>query len=152
MTMPTTRIAPFILLFLTTALAAQPKQTSLPGLLEPYVTNVVKLTPMQRKQLFAGEPVTQMLEADPSHEVSVFGAIWVKAPIDRYLAAVHDIEQFEKGENFRVTKKVSDPPKIEDFALFRLPPDDLKDLRSCHVHDCELKLSENSINRLRKEI
>src|SRR5678815_322469 len=56
-------IAPFILVFVTTALAAQPKQTSLPGLLEPYVTNVVKLTPMQRKQLFAGEPVTQMLDA-----------------------------------------------------------------------------------------
>ena len=85
MTMPTTRITPFILLFLTTALAAQPGQTSLPGQLESYVTNVVKLTPTQRKQLFAGEPVTQMLDADPSREVSLFGAIWVKAPIDRYL-------------------------------------------------------------------
>jgi hypothetical protein len=145
-------IAPFILVFLTTVFAAQPGQTSLPGQLESYVTNVVKLTPTQRKQLFAGEPVTQMLDADASREVSVFGAIWVKAPIDRYLAAVHDIEQFEKGENFRVTKKVSDPPKIEDFALFRLPPDDLKDLRSCRVHDCELKLSESTINRVRKEI
>jgi hypothetical protein len=152
MTMPTTRIAPFILLFLTTALAAQPKQTTLPGLLESYVTNVVKLTPGQRKQLFAGEPVTQFLDSDPSTEVSVFGATWVKAPIERYLAAVRDIEQFEKGENFRVTKKVSDPPKIEDFALFKLPPDDLKDLRSCRVQDCELKLSENTINRVRKEI
>lgn len=56
-------IAPFILVFLTTVFAAQPGQTSLPGQLESYVTNVVKLTPTQRKQLFAGEPVTQMLDA-----------------------------------------------------------------------------------------
>ena len=146
------RIAPLILVFLSAALAAQPGRASLPGQLESYVTNVVKLSPAQRKQLFAGEPVTQMLDADPSHEVSVFGATWVKAPIDRYLAAVRDIEQFEKGTNFRVTKKVSDPPRIEDFALLTLPPSDLKDLRSCRIQDCELKLSEKTINRVRKEI
>jgi len=149
---PAICVALFILVLLTTLPAAQTGQTSLPGQLESYVTNVVKLTPAQRKQLFAGEPVTRMLDADPSHEVSVFGAIWVKAPIDRYLAAVHDIEQFEKGENFRVTKKVSDPPKIEDFAQFKLATDDLNDLRSCRVRDCELKLSESTINRVRKEI
>ena len=149
---PSIRIAPLILLLLTTAPAAQPGQPIMPGLLESYVTNVVKLTPAQRKQLFAGEPVTQMLDADPSREVSVFGAIWVKAPIDRYVAAVRDIEQFEQGENFRVTKKVSDPPKIEDFALFKIPPEDVQDLRSCRLHDCELKLSETTIARVRKQI
>lgn len=146
------RIAPFVLFFLTTSLTAQSGQGTLPGQLESYVTKVVRLTPAQRKQLFSGQPVTKLLDADPSREVSVFGGIWVKAPVDRYLAAVRNIEEFEKGENFRVTRKVSTPPRLEDFAQFRLPPDDLQDLKSCRVGDCELKLSADALSRIRKEI
>ena len=140
------------LLLLPALLAAQSGQATLPARLGSYVTKVVKLTPAQLTQLFAGQPVTQLLDADPSHEVSVFGAIWVKAPISRYVAAVRDIEQFEKGENFRVTKKVSTPPRLEDFSQLKLPPDDLADLRTCKVGDCELKVSENGLNQLRKEV
>ena len=97
----------------------------------------------------AGDAVAR---SDPSSEVSVFGAIWVKAPISRYVAAVRDIEQFEKGENFRVTKKMSTPPRLEDFSQLKLPPDDLADLKTCKVGDCELKVSENGLNQLRKEV
>jgi hypothetical protein len=93
-----------------------------------------------------------LLEADPSHEVSVFGITWINAPVGRYVTAVRDIENFEKGENFLVTRKVSSPPRPEDFAQLTLPADDLEDLKSCRVGSCELTLSEKSLNRMRKEI
>jgi hypothetical protein len=125
---------------------------SLPGRLDEYVTKVVKLPAAERSQLLAGHPVTQIMEADRSSEVAVFGAVWVNAPIPRYVAAVSDIEQFEKGENFRVTKKISSPPRIEDFAALKLPTEDLADLRTCRLGSCELKLSEGTIKRLRSEI
>lgn len=131
--------------------AGQPAAT-LPGRLDEYVTKVVKLSTAQRSQLLAGQPVTRIMDADPSKEVAVFGAVWVNAPIARYVAAVSDIEQFEKGENFRVTKKISSPPRIEDFAALKLAPEDLADLRTCRVGSCELKLSEGTIKRLRSEI
>lgn len=137
---------------LTVAVSGQSGPARLPGLLESYVTKVVKPTDAQRKQMLAGQPVTKLLEADPSHEVSVFGITWIKAPVDRYVAAIRDIEKFEKGENFRVTKKVSSPPRLEDFAQLTLPPDDLEDLKTCRVGSCELKLSEAALNRMRKEI
>jgi hypothetical protein len=73
------------------------------------------------------------MDADPASEVAVFGAVWVNAPIAPYVAAVRDIEQFEKGENFRVTKKISSPPRLEDFAALKLPPEDIADLRNCRV-------------------
>jgi hypothetical protein len=125
---------------------------SLPGRLDEYVTKAVKLPAAERSQLLAGRPVTSIMEAEPSSEVAVFGAVWVNAPVARYVAAVSDIEQFEKGENFRVTKKISSPPRIEDFAELKLPPEDLADLRTCRVESCELKLSESTITRLRGEI
>src|SRR5690349_10584627 len=94
-------------------------QAGLPPRLGDYVTRHVKLTAAQHKTMLAAQPVTQLLDADPSREVAVFGAVWIKAPIQRYIDAVRDIERFESGANFLVTKKVSSPPKIEDFAALK---------------------------------
>ena len=140
------------LFVLASAVSGQSGQPALPGQLESYVTKVVKPTAAQRQAIFAGQPVTKLLDADPTKEVSVFGIVWVKAPTARYVAAIRDIEQFEKGENFRVTKKVSSPPRLDDFAQLVIPPDDVADLQSCRVGACELKLSEATLNRVRKEI
>ena len=98
--------------------SAAPQQGSgtLPPQLDAYVTTHLKLPLDVRARLLAGQPVTRMLEADPAREVAVFGAVWVGAPASSYVAAVRNIEQFEKGENFRVTKKISSPPRFEDFA------------------------------------
>src|SRR4029453_7295570 len=78
--------------------------------------------------------------------------VWIDAPIDRYLSAVRDIEQFEKGDAFRVTKKVGTPPRLDDFAQMTIPADDVQDLRSCKVGQCELQLAESAIQRMRREI
>jgi hypothetical protein len=133
-------------------LGAQQAAPPLPHRLAEYVTKHVKLMPEQQAQLAQGMPVTKLLETDASREVAVFGAVWIKAPVARYVAAMKDIEQFEKGENFLVTKKISTPPRLDDFALLTIPPDDIDDLRHCKVGSCELKLGEAALVRVRKEI
>ena len=145
-------LAAFATCVLTEVVWGQSGPAALPAQLESYVTKVVKPTAAQRTAMFAGRPVVKLLDADPTHEVSVFGIVWVKAPPARYIAAIRNIEDFEKGENFRATKKVSSPPRPEDFTELILPADDLEDLRSCRIGSCELKLSEASINRIRREI
>ena len=123
----------------------------LPSRLEDYITTHVKLTAAQRKELLAGRPVTQILQdVDPSQEVSIFGGIWVNAPMSRYVQLIHNIEEFEKGGNFRVTKRISDPPRAEDFAQLDLPDTDVADLRTCRVGACELKLSEEALNQSKR--
>jgi hypothetical protein len=134
-------------------LAAQPSgQRTLPAVVETYLSRQVKLDADARARLLAGQPVTKLLDADPTKEVAVFGAVWISAPVDRYLAAVKDIERFETGDAFRATKKVSTPPRIEDFAQLKLPDDDIADLRSCKVGQCEIKLAESAIERMRRDI
>jgi hypothetical protein len=76
-----------------------------------------------------GEPVTKLLDVDESKEVAVFGAIWIHAPIRRYVEAVKDIETFESGSSFRVTGG-SARSRIEDFAEMRLPDEDIADIRN----------------------
>jgi hypothetical protein len=97
-------------------------------------------------------PWTRNIDADPSKEVALFGAIWIGAPVAKYVAALQDIENFEKGAGFRATKKISEPARVEDFAALTLPDDDVTDLKGCKVGDCELKLSEAALLRLRKEV
>jgi hypothetical protein len=123
-----------------------------PADLDTYFTKYVKLDANARAQLLAGAPVTKMLDSDASKEVAIFGAVWVKGTIDAYLAAVRDIEHFESGGAFRVTKKLSTPPRLEDFAQLTLPDDDVKDLRSCRVSECQVKLGATAIDRMRREI
>jgi hypothetical protein len=143
---------PLAVTALATTIAAQPNPPSLPERLDTYIMKGAQLTSAQRTQLLAGQPVTRLLDADPSHEVGVLGAVWVAAPPDRYMAAVREIEQFEKGESFLITKKVSSPPRLEDFAALRIPSDDVDDLKSCKVGSCQLKLGEDALVRLKKEV
>jgi hypothetical protein len=125
-------------------------QATLPERLDSYIKSYVKLTSDERNKLLAGQPVTRLLDTDPSKEVAIFGAVWIKAPIARYLAAVKDIENFEKGESFLVTKRISNPPRLEDFDRMTLPPDDVSDLKNCKVGDCKIKLSEDALAHIQK--
>jgi len=123
-----------------------------PPQVDSYLTKYVKLTVEQRAQLSSGTPVTKLLDSDPSKEVVVFGGVWIKAPIAAYLTAVRDIERFESGGGFRITKRISSPPRLEDFAQLTIPDDDAQDLRTCRVDKCQLQLSKEGIERMRREI
>jgi hypothetical protein len=72
--------------------------------------------------------------------------------VHRYVEAVSDIEAFERGGGFKMTKRIGTPPRLEDFARLRLPDGDLDDLRSCRVGDCDVKLGEEALGRFRSEI
>src|SRR6185503_715556 len=110
------------------ALLAAPAR--FPPDLERYLTKYAALTPAQLADLIAGRSVTKLLDSDPSKEVAVLGAMWVNAPMAAYVSAVRDIEHLESGENFLVTKKISEPPRLDDFAQMRVPDDDAEDLRT----------------------
>lgn len=135
------------------ALSGQPAPTTpLPARLADYIATQVRLTPAEQQRLTAGRPVTRLLPADPAKEVAIFGAVWVNAPTSRYLAAIRNIEQFEKGENFLVTKKISSPPRLADFDALTLDRDDIADLRACKVGRCELKVSEAALLRIQQTV
>ncbi|HEY3042480.1 MAG TPA: hypothetical protein VGJ39_00540 [Vicinamibacterales bacterium] len=144
-------VALFVTL-VTGALVQPPRDISFPSLLNSYITTYVRLTPAERRSLLAGSSVTKLLDADPSKEVSVFGAVWIDALPGDYVRLVKDIERFERGGAFRMTKRISDPPQLADFAALHIPDDDLADLRTCKVGNCEIKLSAEALERIRKTI
>ena len=139
-----------VLVCASESLRASPQtKESFPPRLDTYLTTHVHLTPAERKSLLSNVPVTKLLEADPNKEVSLFGAVWIDAAAVDYVRLIEDIERFERGGRFLVTKKISAPPRLDDFALFRLPQEDLKDLKACRVGACAIKLGEQALERIR---
>jgi hypothetical protein len=94
-------------------------QGAFPARLDSYFTKVLKLSPQERQALLAARPVAKNLDADPAKEVAVFGAIWIDAPAAKYVAALKDIENFEKGAGFRreIQRPLSRGPSEEPDRL-----------------------------------
>lgn len=130
----------------------QASSSSLPSRLEGYLRTTVRPTASERKLLTAGGPIAKLLDADAGKEVAVFGAVWINAPVGAYIEAAKDIETFEKGGRFKLTQRISAPPRLEDFAALHLPEDDVNDLRLCRVGHCQLKLGEKGLQAFRTEV
>ena len=81
---------------------------------------VATLSDDEIAKLNAGQPVTKLLDATVDYEIAVLGAQWIDAPPHDYVQVIEDIEQFERGQSFQVTKRISDPPLLEDFAGLNL--------------------------------
>lgn len=133
--------------------ASQSKaEAGFPARLNDYLTKHAQLTPAERSRLLGGAPVVKLLASDPAREVAGFGAVWVAGAPGDYVSLVKDIEQFERGGAFLVTKRISDPPQLADFSALKLSEDDLKSLRNCRVGDCEIKMSESGLQRIRQSV
>jgi hypothetical protein len=124
----------------------------LPPALASFLTEETQATPSDRAALLAGSPLVTLLDADPATEIAVFGAVWVNAPPRRYVEQVKDIEQFERGSAFRITKRISDPPREDDFAALTISGQDFEDLKDCTVGDCALKLDADGVQALRAQV
>lgn len=112
----------------------------------------VTLTSKQIEKLRAGKPVSKLLNTTVDYEVAVLGVAWIDAPVSQYVASVQNIEEFEKGEGFLATKRLSDPPCLEDFAAAHLTDEDIADLKMCRVGACKLKMGRDAIVRVEQQI
>jgi hypothetical protein len=126
--------------------------TKLPEGLEEYLATEVHPSAAERTRLLSGDPLTKMLPSDASKEVAVFGAIWINALPSNYVNRVKEIESFERGGAFQITKKISNPATADDFVQLELPADDVKDLRRCRPGDCDVKLSAKGVDAFRTQV
>jgi hypothetical protein len=58
----------------------------------------------------------------------------------------------EGGGAFRITKRISDPPSLDDFAALTISDRDFEDLKDCKIGDCVLKLDAEGVQTLRAEV
>ncbi len=108
------------------------------------------LTPAEIGLVEGGGVVVKVLPTPVKNELAILGAARVRATTEFFLRMYRDIERFESG--WGVTKKLSVPPRIEDFEALSIPEEDWKSLHDCKVGDCEVKLQEAALAHLRSQV
>jgi hypothetical protein len=108
------------------------------------------LTETELASVDGGVVVVKVLPASVKNELAILGTARIRATTEFFLRMYRDIERFETG--WGVTKKLSVPPKLEDFEALEIPEEDRKALRDCKIGDCELKLGEPALEYLRSQI
>ena len=142
------------LLAATATASSQSKAgATLPAQLDAYITKYVQLTPAERGRMLGGAPVVKLLESDVASEVAAFGAVWINGSPGDYVRLVRDIEQFERGGDFLVTKRISDPPQLADFSALKFSPQRIwSHFGLAASGDCEIKLGESALTRIRGSV
>jgi hypothetical protein len=97
-----------------------------------------------------GEALVRSPKTDVKNEIVLVGAVLIEASTQFFLQMYRDIERFEGG--LGPIKKVSDPPRPEDFSTMTLPEEDLEDLKKCRLGDCDLKIGETGLSRLQQDV
>ena len=92
----------------------------------------------------------KVLPTSVKNELAILGTARIRATTEFFLRMYRDIERFETG--WGVTKKLSVPPKLEDFEALEIPEEDRNALRDCKIGDCELKLGEPALEYLRSQV
>ena len=103
---------------------------------------------MDARQIAAveqGQAVAVLLPGAVDREVVVAGAVRIDAPAERTVALARDIERLESGPGVQ-TKRLSDPPRLEDFAAFSVTPEDVAALRTCRSGRCDVKLGQAALD------
>jgi hypothetical protein len=107
-------------------------------------------TASQLAAVDAGTSVAVVLPSSVDHEIAVAGAVFVQATASRLASALQDVERLESGKGFIQTKRLSNPPRLGDFAGFRWPAGDVEALRDCRPRRCSVKLGQPAFDLLAK--
>ena len=107
-------------------------------------------TPGQLGAVDAGTPVAVVLPSSVDREIAVAGAVFIHATAARLVSVLQDVERLESGGGFIRTKRLSDPPRLGDFAGLQFPAEDVEALRDCRPGRCNVKLGQGGFDLLAK--
>lgn len=115
------------------------------------MTRYLRFGATELADLERGKVVRHSTETNTPGEVAVAGAVRVAAPKTRLLERVRDITRFKRGPDVLQIGRFSTPPSLQDLAGLTIDRDTF-DPRSCHVGDCNVRLSADAISRFEHDV
>jgi hypothetical protein len=101
------------------------------------------------EQVGGGQIVVKTLPTSEATDIAVFGAVRIPDDKEKLVYWIRDIEAFRKGAELGVSRKLSSPPAINDFADLALDSDEIGALQKCKPGNCDLRLGEQAITSFR---
>jgi hypothetical protein len=136
---------------LLVALLAGAVLAAAPGRLEAraFLADAFGVAGADLARLHDGRVITRTLGTANKREVATLGVIRVKVTPAYYVEQLRDIVSFKRSDAVLQVGTFSDPPVLQDVAAMTLEDDDLRQLGSCSVGDCGVRLSADGITRMR---
>ena len=104
------------------------------------------------QRLDRGEVVSRTLDVTNRREVATLGIVRIKTSPSSYVQRLADIAEFKRTKDVLQIGMFSSQPQSRDVASLSIDEPELKRLRECRVDDCELRLSADGIERVRREV
>jgi hypothetical protein len=134
-----------ILALATAGTTIQPVATSLPGYLEKN-----GFTQEDLKATESGKPVAKLVNTEDDTETRILAVVKIRGNPEDYIRRQRDVVNFEKGTGVLQIGLFGNPAAAADLAGLTLDPDDVEGLKKCRPGDCDLKLSDASIEAFGK--
>lgn len=119
---------------------------------ERLLTERFGFTPAEVGQARGGKAVAKLLPTQDASEVGVFAAVRIEAKADRLASWFMDIANFRKAAELGISRRLSNPLQIGDFADLSLDAGELAALRTCRPGNCDLRLGDKAIQRFQTEV
>ena len=123
--------------------------------LEParaFLTAAFDLSPADIGLIDDGQIVARTLKVENRRELATLGVVRIQTTPAVYVERLRDIANFKRTDGILQIGTFSGPPQQGDVASLTVDDGELKLLRECRVTDCSVRLSADSIERIRREI
>ncbi|HUK30918.1 MAG TPA: hypothetical protein VLV89_07380 [Candidatus Acidoferrum sp.] len=130
-----------------TAQATQPA-TDLPT----FFKNTVGLTAAQISSIQSGKAVAVALNTPTPEEIYLFGAVYINAAPETYLAFSRDLNQMRQSPDYLAVVRFSNPPQLSDLNNFGFADDEVQDLKKCKPGNCEIQIPAESLTALQQSV
>ncbi len=131
-------------------LAAAFESASVPGDPLSRLRAEGRLTHGEWRALERGEVVAKVIETEDRSEILSFAAARVKATSERVVGELRDREGRAAEPWTLQSGSLGASPAAGDFGALTLDAGDVKDLSRCRVNDCDVRLPNDAILRLRQ--
>jgi hypothetical protein len=141
-----------VALFVLIAGATLPCRSQTSAELNTYFQQNVGLSQDQIAAIQGGQAVTKVAQSRIPDEIFIFGAVYVKAPPERYLKLAYDFDRLRQVPGYEAIEKFSSPPQLSDLKGYSYDSEDIKALKNCKPNDCKLQVPASSLERLQKSV
>ena len=140
-----------IVLLCSAACAAAAQELDIEPEVRAALTSLLRLSAADLAAARRGEVVQHGLPSRAPGEIAVAGAVRIAAPKEAFFARVRDIVRFKSGPDVLQIGRFSATPSLQDLAALTIDRTTF-DPQSCHVGDCNVRLSADAIKRFEHDV
>ncbi len=120
--------------------------------LPTFFKNTVGLTASQISSIQAGKPVAKEMNTPTPEEMYLFGAVYINAKPESYLAFSRDLNQLRQSPDYLAIVEFSNPPQLSDLNNFGFAADEVQELKKCKSGNCQIQIPAESLAALQQSV